>query len=98
MARMSQLAFKRPLLDGETRTPDQVVEHYEIEVELADRLREHAPELPVLFVSGYTDDVILDRGVDQQGANFLPKPFSAAGLAAKLDLILGGEQQGSRAS
>ena len=41
---MSQLAFKRPLLDGEARTPDQVVEHYEIEVELADRLRNSRPD------------------------------------------------------
>ena len=57
--------------------------------QLADRLREEQPGLLVLFVSGYTDDVILERGVDQHGLNFLPKPFTADALATKLDAILG---------
>jgi CheY-like chemotaxis protein len=56
--------------------------------QLADLLRSDEPDLRVLFVSGYTNDVILDRGVDEHYANFLAKPFSAETLANKLQLIL----------
>ena len=65
---------------------------------LADRLRRTQPDLQVLFVSGYTDDVILERGVDQHGANFLPKPFSAADLAARLELALGDTPRNARSA
>ena len=49
--------------------------------ELAARLAETHPELAVLFVSGYTDDVVALRGLVDAGAAFLQKPFTATSLA-----------------
>jgi len=61
--------------------------------QLADRLREEKSDLRVLFISGYTDDIILDRGVDQHSLNFLAKPYSAAGLSEKVRAILAEDVQ-----
>jgi PAS domain S-box-containing protein len=44
--------------------------------ELAERLTASRPELPVLFMSGYTDDVVVRHGVARDGRSFLPKPFT----------------------
>ncbi len=49
--------------------------------ELATVLGETHPDLAVLFVSGYTDDVIVRRGLLVASASFLQKPFTAASLA-----------------
>jgi PAS domain S-box-containing protein len=56
--------------------------------ELARRAAELRPELPVLFVSGYTDDEILRRGLLQEGQPFLQKPFTPEALAAKVAALL----------
>jgi len=50
--------------------------------ELAERLRELAPALPVLYMSGYTGTDVLRRGFDERGVPFLQKPFSPASLTA----------------
>jgi CheY-like chemotaxis protein len=42
---------------------------------LAERLRVLHPGLPVLFMSGYTDDIIVRAGVAADGASFIQKPF-----------------------
>jgi CheY-like chemotaxis protein len=42
----------------------------------------------LLFVSGYTDDTILQRGVLHQGTAFLQKPFTTAPLARMLHDVL----------
>jgi two-component system, cell cycle sensor histidine kinase and response regulator CckA len=47
---------------------------------LAERLRTLRPDLPVLYMSGYTDDMIVRTGVVAEGAAFLQKPFSPQGL------------------
>jgi PAS domain S-box-containing protein len=57
--------------------------------ELAGRLAASRPEMKVLFVSGYAADVIGHRGVLDSGVEYLPKPFSPDGLAAKLREVLG---------
>jgi two-component system, cell cycle sensor histidine kinase and response regulator CckA len=49
--------------------------------ELASRLAESHPGLPVLFMSGYTDDVVVRRGLLDTRASFLQKPFTAFSLA-----------------
>jgi PAS domain S-box-containing protein len=56
--------------------------------ELADTLLERAPGLPVLYVSGYTDDAVLRHGVLAAEASFLEKPFSAAALQARVRAVL----------
>jgi len=57
--------------------------------ELADRLRESRPGIKVLYVSGYTADIIGREGVLDQGVDYLPKPFTPAQLAVKLREVLG---------
>jgi hypothetical protein len=42
-------------------------------------------------MSGYTDDVILRRGVLSSSAAFIEKPFSPEGLARKVREVLDGE-------
>jgi PAS domain S-box-containing protein len=49
--------------------------------ELARRLRESRPELPVLFMSGYTDAALAARGVDTARLPVLAKPFTREALA-----------------
>ncbi len=56
--------------------------------ELADALRARVPDLPVLYVSGYTDDAVLRHGVLAAEASFLEKPFSAAALCARVRAVL----------
>jgi len=46
------------------------------------------PGMPVLYMSGYTDDAIVQRGVLEAGINFLEKPFSPASLALKVREVL----------
>lgn len=52
--------------------------------ELADRLLALHPEMKVLFMSGYTANVINRHGVLDSGTHFLHKPFSTRELAAKM--------------
>jgi FixJ family two-component response regulator len=56
--------------------------------ELADRLRVNAPDLKVLFTSGYTDNAIVHHGVLDEGVTFLQKPFTAISLAHKVHQTL----------
>jgi len=46
------------------------------------------PGMPILYMSGYTDDAIVQRGVLEAGVNFLEKPFSPASLALKVREVL----------
>ena len=52
--------------------------------ELAERLIRRQPEMAVLFMSGYTADVIAQHGVLDEGVTFLQKPFSIKTLADKI--------------
>lgn len=56
--------------------------------ELARRLRETRPHLPILFVSGFTPDAVFRDGVQAGHAHFLQKPFAATALASKLRQVL----------
>ncbi len=52
--------------------------------ELAETLHAHYPDLKVLFMSGYTANVIAHRGVLEEGVNFIQKPISNRDLAVKV--------------
>lgn len=56
--------------------------------ELSDRLARVAPGLKVLYMSGYTDEAIVDHGVTDQTARLIAKPFSAADLTRKVREVL----------
>jgi signal transduction histidine kinase len=56
--------------------------------ETAERLRELQPDTAVLYMSGYTDDVVLRRGVLQRDTAFLQKPFGSVDLARKVREVL----------
>jgi signal transduction histidine kinase/CheY-like chemotaxis protein len=58
--------------------------------ELARQLGESRPDLKVLFMSGYTSNVIAHRGVLDDDVHFIPKPFTRALLAAKVREALDG--------
>ena len=51
-------------------------------------LREKRPELRVLFMSGYTNEDVIRRGLLESGASFLQKPFTAADLAKAVRTVL----------
>ncbi len=59
--------------------------------DLADRMHALYPELKILFISGYTSDVIAHRGVLDDGINFITKPFSQRDLAIKVYDAIGVE-------
>jgi len=56
--------------------------------ELAEELRRERPDLRVLYMSGYTQDVISKAGVLDSGLEFLAKPFTAALLQERVRGIL----------
>lgn len=56
--------------------------------ELSRRLTSTCPSLKVLYMSGYTDDVIVHKGVLNRGTTLLQKPFGRAGLLGKVRQVL----------
>jgi two-component system cell cycle sensor histidine kinase/response regulator CckA len=59
--------------------------------DLAQRLLPLYPGIKILFMSGYTTNVIVHRGVLNEGVNFIQKPFSMNDLATKVRDVLRGE-------
>jgi two-component system, cell cycle sensor histidine kinase and response regulator CckA len=56
--------------------------------ELADKLYGLFPGIKILFMSGYTADVIAHQGVLEEGVNFIQKPFSFKDLSVKVRATL----------
>ncbi|GAB4546054.1 MAG: hypothetical protein Kow0063_40310 [Anaerolineae bacterium] len=55
---------------------------------LSEQLRQAHPDLKVLFMSGYTDELIAGRGVLEPGVVLLQKPFRPLDLTLKVRQIL----------
>lgn len=55
---------------------------------LAKSLRLMQPQLRVLYMSGYTDDMMIRHGVIEEEIEFLAKPFSNSQLTAKVRELL----------
>lgn len=56
--------------------------------ELAERLGSMRPETKVLYMSGYTHNVILNKGVLWSGTHYIQKPFAPEVLAKKVREVL----------
>jgi PAS domain S-box-containing protein len=58
--------------------------------ELVNRLKARRPGLKVLYISGYTNDEVVRRGVSRTEAHFLQKPFTSEDLMRKVRTVLDG--------
>jgi DNA-binding NtrC family response regulator len=62
--------------------------------ELAKRVLARQPSVRVLYMSGYTYNVIAENGTLERGVAFLQKPFTPSGLVEKvrevLDMVVSG--------
>ena len=56
--------------------------------ELAERLRAGNPDLLVVFMSGYTDEILDRQALVGPGEVFVAKPFTPAALVRQVDLLL----------
>jgi PAS domain S-box-containing protein len=61
-------------------------------VELERELRRIHPDFATLFMSGFTENAIVHRGVLDEGIHFIPKPFRPIELARKLRRVLDEER------
>ena len=46
------------------------------------------PRAKAIFVSGYTGDLVIDKGVQRESVDFLQKPISVNALLAKVREVL----------
>jgi signal transduction histidine kinase/CheY-like chemotaxis protein len=63
---------------------------------LGARLRERDPDLPVLYMSGYSEELLHDRSVPAE--HVLPKPLDRAALLARIRQLLDGRARPARAA
>jgi len=56
--------------------------------ELAQQIIGERPDIKVLYMSGYTDNAVLNSGILQKEVAFLQKPFTPAALAEKVRDVL----------
>lgn len=57
--------------------------------ELAERLRAERPDLPVLYMSAYTEDEVILQGVRVAEVAFVAKPFTLQDLVRAVEDVLG---------
>jgi PAS domain S-box-containing protein len=59
--------------------------------ELVRKLQESHPGLKVLYISGYTDSALMERGALEEGIDLLQKPFTPRDLKARVRGLLRGD-------
>jgi CheY-like chemotaxis protein len=52
--------------------------------ELVEQITVQRPDVRILYMSGYTDDVIIRKGLHDPSASFMEKPFTTASLAERV--------------
>ncbi|MBN1937077.1 MAG: PAS domain S-box protein [Anaerolineae bacterium] len=62
--------------------------------EMVDRMMAVRPAIKVIYMSGYTDNVIAHHGVLDPGIQFVQKPFTPGALALKVRRVLDGYDAG----
>ena len=56
--------------------------------ELAEKVIEMKPEISVIYMSGYTDQVIGNQGILDENTDYIQKPFSPFFLLKKVREVL----------
>jgi FixJ family two-component response regulator len=56
--------------------------------EVLDEITRTDPGIKAIFISGYTGDVVIDKGVQREGVDFLQKPLSVPKLLSKVREVL----------
>jgi DNA-binding response OmpR family regulator len=57
---------------------------------LSDRLRLIRPDLKTIFMSGYTDEIIAQKGLLEEGIQLISKPFDTAEVVERINSLLEG--------
>jgi PAS domain S-box-containing protein len=60
--------------------------------ELSERMRTERQDLRVLFMSGYTGDIIAAAGIVEEGVELLQKPFTIDTLVERIQALIGDSQ------
>ena len=55
---------------------------------LFEKICKSYPDIKVLYMSGYTTNVIAHSGILDEGVQFIQKPFTVKGLAEKIRIVL----------
>jgi len=58
--------------------------------ELAEQLQDQRSEMKILYMSGYADDAIMERGMLPEGTSLLSKPLTIEGLTQQVRAMLDG--------
>ncbi|MGA7828963.1 MAG: PAS domain S-box protein, partial [Geobacteraceae bacterium] len=56
--------------------------------EICEEIRKMRPEIKFIFISGYTADIILQKGIIEEGVDFVTKPFSKNEILRKVRTVL----------
>lgn len=56
--------------------------------EIYEEIRKFKPAMKALFMSGYTSDIIFERGILEEGIEFIPKPIMPIELLKKVREVL----------
>ena len=80
------------LLDGAERSPELLITDIVMPgmdgFELADIARGRWPGLPVLFITGYGEEILARRDLDASKVDILQKPFRMAELLPRVEELL----------
>ncbi|HEX2671411.1 MAG TPA: ATP-binding protein [Polyangiaceae bacterium] len=61
--------------------------------QIAERIAAMRPGIDVLFMSGYTDDAVLQHGILESGVAYLQKPLTSESMARKVRQVLDSKLQ-----
>jgi len=56
--------------------------------QLYDKIQSICPDLKVLYMSGYSDEIISEKGFLKEDVKFIQKPFAIMDLAQKIREVL----------
>jgi FixJ family two-component response regulator len=56
--------------------------------QLAEWMAQVRPDMPVLYMSGYTEDALVRHGVRRDGGAFLEKPFTEEALLERVEAMI----------